>query len=76
MAAGLVFYYTRKAGADLKGAQERLELHLKYIEGVLSKHEWYVFAASYCCEVSRNGPLCAAFLHLWQLPYIRQERGF
>ncbi len=43
MAAGLVFYYTRKAGADLTGATERLELHLKFVEGELSKHEWWDF---------------------------------
>ena len=44
MAAGLVFYYSRKAGVsgdDSKGATERLELHLKYVEGELTKHEWY-----------------------------------
>ena len=45
MAAGLVFFYYRKAGvssADLRGATERLELHLKYVEGELSKHDWCV----------------------------------
>ena len=40
MAAGLVFYYVKKANADLSGATERLELHLKFIEGELGKHEW------------------------------------
>lgn len=45
MAAGLVYYYVRKTGVggeELKGAVERLELHLKYLEGELEKHEWYV----------------------------------
>lgn len=40
MAAGLVYYYVRAAKTDLEGATERLELHLKFIEGELSKHEW------------------------------------
>lgn len=45
MAAGLVYYYVRKAKQDLAGATERLELHLKFIEGELSKHEWWVSCA-------------------------------